>query len=139
MRQVEFRAYLSQSELKRLQQSKPSAGWTIGAVALALAWIFSAFGMSPSQLDFGTLQAGAAGRLPVQLTNRGMTEFHPASIVLEGADAKDFGVDPQQSCDTVRSGETCVLWVQFRPRQGGEKHARLTVRANDGTEFSSEF
>src|SRR5882762_6984875 len=87
VRQVEFRAYVSQSELKRLRQSKTSAGWVVGAAALALAWIFSAFGMSPSRLDFGTLQTGSGGLLPVQLTNRGMTEFHAASIVLDGADS----------------------------------------------------
>lgn len=139
MRQVEFRAYVSQSELKRLRQSKTSAGWAIGAAALALAWIFSAFGMSPSQLDFGTLQTGSGGRLAVQLTNRGMTEFHASSIALEGPNAADFGVDPQQSCTTVRSGETCVLWVQFTPHQSGEKQARLIVRSLDGKEFSSEF
>ena len=139
MRQVEFKAYLSRSELKRLGQDKPSAAWLAGAVALALAWIFSAFGLSPSQLDFGTLRLGSGGRLPVHLTNRGMTEFHAASIALAGADAQDFEVDSQQSCLTVKAGESCIMWVDFRPRDAGEKHARLIVRANNGNEFSSEF
>jgi hypothetical protein len=139
VRQVEFKAYFSRSELKRLGQEKPSAAWLAGAVALALAWIFSAFGLSPSRLDFGTLQLGSRGRLPVHLTNRGMTEFHAASIALEGADAQDFEVDPQQSCLTVKTGESCVVWVDFRPRDAGEKHARLIVRAHSGNEFSSEF
>jgi hypothetical protein len=139
VRQVEFKAYLSRSELKRLGQDKPSAGWLAGAVALTLAWIFSGFGLSPSQLDFGTLQVGSGGRLPLHLTNRGMTEFHATSIALAGADAQDFEVDPFQSCVKVKSGESCIVWVDFRPRDAGEKHARLIVRANNGNEFSSEF
>ncbi|HWZ84315.1 MAG TPA: choice-of-anchor D domain-containing protein [Terriglobales bacterium] len=139
MRQVEFRAYVTQAELKRLRQRKPSAGWVTGAVALALAWIFSAFGMSPARLDFGDLKLGSSGRLPVELTNRGLTELRPASITVEGADARDFALDSGQSCATVKAGESCVLWVDFRPQVSGEKHAKLIVRADDGNELSSEF
>jgi Abnormal spindle-like microcephaly-assoc'd, ASPM-SPD-2-Hydin len=138
VRQVEFRASLSQSELKRLRQSKPSAGLVIGVVAVALAWIFSAFSLGPSQLDFGTLQLGSGGRRPVQMTNRGLTEFRAASIALEGEDAADFEVD-RQACTTVNAGQSCVLWVDFRPRESGTRHARLVVRTNDGNEFRSEL
>src|SRR5256885_3504768 len=48
-------------------------------------------------------------------------------------------MDQQQTCTTVRWGETCVVWVDFRPSNAGEKHAHLIVRTGDGNEFRSEF
>jgi len=138
MRQVEFRASLSRSEFKRLGQNKSSAGWIAGAAVAALAWVFSAVGLGPAQLDFGTRQVGLSSGLPVQLTNRGLTEFHAASIAITGADARDFEI-PQQPCVTVSAGESCVVWVNFRPHEAGEKHAQLIVRTADGSELSSEF
>lgn len=138
MRQVEFRASLSRSEFQRLGQNKSSAGWIAGAAAVALAWIFSAVGLGPAELDFGTRQVGLSNRQPVQLTNRGLTEFHAASIAMEGVDASDFAI-AEKSCATVSAGESCAVWVDFKPRQSGEKHARLVVRTADGNELSSEF
>jgi len=138
MRRAEFRAHISQSEWKRLRQRKPSAGLVSGVLAITLAWVFSAIGLGPSQLQFGAVQIGAGSSLPVKLTNRGTTEFHAASLALEGEDAKDFDVDTKP-CATVTVGATCVLWVDFRPRKLGAKRARLVVRTNDGKEFSSEF
>ena len=138
MRQAEFRGHISQSEWKRLRQRKPSAGLVSGVVAITLAWVFSAIGLGPSQLQFGAVQIGSGSSLPVKLTNRGMTEFHAASVALEGEDAKDFDVDTKR-CNTVAVGESCALWVEFQPRKPGPKHARLVVRTNDDKEFSSEF
>lgn len=138
MRQAEFRAQISQSEWRRLRQRKPSAGLVSGVLAITLAWVFSAVGLGPSQLQFGAVPIGSGTSLPVKLTNRGMTEFHAASVALAGEDAADFDVDTKP-CATVAAGATCVLWVDFRPRKSGPKHARLVVRTNDGKEFSSEF
>lgn len=138
MRQAEFRAHISQSEWKRLRQRKPSAGLVSGVVAITLAWVFSAIGLGPSQLQFGAVQIGSGSSLPVKLTNRGMTEFHAVSVALEGEDAKDFDVDTNR-CNTVAVGESCALWVDFQPRKSGTKHARLVVRTNGGKKFISEF
>ena len=138
MRQAEFRAVVSQAEWKKLRQRKPSARLVSGVLAITLAWVVSAIGLGPSQLQFGHVQIGASSSLPVQITNRGMTEFHAASVALEGEDAKDFDVDTKR-CDIVAVGESCALWVDFRPRRSGPKHARLVVRATDGKEFSSDF
>jgi hypothetical protein len=107
-------------------------------VALTLTGAFSEIAFEPSRLDFGTPQLGSAARLQVRLANQGATDFHGASIVVEGTDAKDFQVDAQP-CATIAARETCTLWVDFRPQNVGVKHARLIVRANDGTEFSIDL
>ena len=137
MREIEFRAYLSEDQFKRLRQNQPSAGLVSGVLAVTLAWIFSAVSLGPSKLEFGELQVGSGSSLPVKLTNRGMTEFH-ASIAVQGDNFGDFQVDAQH-CATVAPGESCVVWVDFRPRETGTKLARLIVRTKDGGEFSSNF
>ncbi len=138
MREIEFRAYLSEDQFKRLRQNKPSAGLVSGVLAVTLAWIFSAVSLGPSKLEFGELQVGSGSSLPVKLTNRGMTEFHAASLGVEGENSGDFKVDTAP-CATVAPGESCVVWVDFRPRETGTKLARLIVRTKDGSEFSSTF
>jgi len=138
VREIEFRAYLSEDQFKRLRQNKPSAGLVSGVLAVTLAWIFSAVSLGPSKLEFGELQVGSGSSLPVKLTNRGMTEFHAASLGVEGENSGDFKVDTAP-CATVAPGESCVVWVDFRPRETGTKLARLIVRTKDGSEFSSNF
>jgi len=138
VREIEFRAYLSEDQFKRLRQNKPSAGLVCAVLSLTLAWVFSAFSLGPSKLEFGELSLGSGSSLPVKLTNRGLTEFHAASIGVEGKDSADFQVN-EQPCATVAPGESCVVWVKFRPSEPGIKTARLVVRTKDGSEFSSNF
>jgi hypothetical protein len=137
VREVEFRAYLSQEQFKQLRRSKPSAGLVAGALAITLAWIFSAISLGPATLEFGSRPVGSGSILPVKLTNRGMTDFHATSIAVVG-DSEDFHANAQP-CATVASGDSCVVWVEFRPRKPGVKLARLVVRTQDGSELRSDF
>jgi hypothetical protein len=137
VREVEFRAYLSEEQFRRLRQNKPSAGLVTAALAVTLAWTFSAISLGPATLKFGSRPVGSSSILPVKLTNRGLTEFHATSIVVDG-DSEDFRLNAQ-TCATVSSGESCVVWVEFRPQEPGEKLARLVVHTKDGGELSSDF
>jgi hypothetical protein len=93
VREIEFRAYLDEDQFKRLRQNKPSAGLVAGLPAVTLGWIFSAVSLGPATLGFGDRPIGLSMSLPLNLTNRGMTEFHADSITVEGKDAGDFKVD----------------------------------------------
>lgn len=137
MREIEFRASITEEQWQRLRPSKPSAGLVSGILALTLVWVFSGISLGPPQLDFGELAINSDTRLPVRLTNRGVTEFHAASFAVEG-DSGDFRMDAQR-CAIVAAGESCVVWVEFHPREPGLKLARLTVRTKEGTELSSNF
>jgi hypothetical protein len=137
VREVAFRAYLSEEQFRRLRQNKPSAGLVTAALAVTLAWTFSAINLGPATLQFGSLPVGSSSILPVKLTNRGLTEFHATSIVVDG-DSEDFRLNAQ-TCATVSSGESCVVWVEFRPHDPGEKLARLVVHTKDGSELHSDF
>lgn len=137
MREVAFRAYLSEEQFRRLRQNKPSAGLVTAVLAVTLAWTFSAISLGPATLKFGSRPVGSSSILPVKLTNRGLTEFHATSIVVNG-DSEDFHLNAQ-TCATVSSGESCVVWVEFRPHEPGEKLARLVVHTKDGSELRSDF
>jgi hypothetical protein len=140
MRQLEFTAKIAEDELKRLRQQKRTSSLSVGAVVLlAIAWISSGLDLAPTPTDFGTLQVGKGSKLQrVTLTNRNVTDFLPSRIVLQGASAGDFQLD-SKACAKVEAGESCNMFVEFRPRHPGIVLAKLIIYGSEGEEITSEF
>jgi hypothetical protein len=138
MRQLEFNATIAEEELKRLRRKRPSSGWVAAGLVLAFGWVFAGVSLSPSVLEFDSLPVGIGeAREQVRLTNRGISDFRPDRIAVEGPAAKDFQV--KGSCGVVLPGQSCVLEVQFHPQEPGEKQAELVVRTPDGKQMATEL
>lgn len=138
MRQLEFNATIAEEEQKRLRRKRPSSGWVAAALVLAAGWVFAGVSLSPSSLEFDSLPVGVGeAREQVRLTNRGISDFRPDRIAVEGPDAKDFQV--KGPCGVVLPGQSCVLEVQFHPQEPGEKQAELVVRTPDGKQMATEL
>jgi len=138
MRQLEFNTTIAEEELKRLRRTRPSSGWVAAGLVLAVGWVFAGVSLSPSALEFDSLPVGIGeARQKVRLTNRGISDFRPDRIVVEGPAAKDFQV--KGSCGVVLSGQSCLLEVQFRPQEPGDKQAELVVRTPDGKQMATDL
>jgi len=137
MRQVEFKATIP-DEVKGLRRARSSSGWVTGALVLAAGWVFAGVSLNPSALEFNSLPAGIGdAREQVRLTNRGVIDFRPDRIAVEGPAAKDFQV--KGLCGVVLPGQSCVVEVQFRPQDPGEKRAELVVYTPDGKQLATEL
>src|SRR5712691_3739985 len=138
MRQLELKATIAEDELKGLRRTRPSSGWVAAGLVLAAGWLFAGVSLRPSSLEFSSLPVGIGeAREQVKLTNRGVSDFRPDRIAVEGPAAKDFQVKGQ--CGVVLPGQSCVLEVQFRPQEPGEKQAELVVRTPDGKQMATEL
>jgi hypothetical protein len=141
MRQAKFSATINEDDLRRLRQGRKAGGMLSACLVLAMISIFSHVSLSPSALEFSSVSVDTRSVPQVlKLTNRGMSDFRPHNIRVEGSAAADFRVD-RASCDTLRSGGTCMLLVEFQPHEpgDGERQARLVVETNDGNHLDAEL
>lgn len=97
---------------------------TAPAVALA--------SMSPSPVDFGSVEAGSGSAdRTVTLTNSGGIALNVTSVTLEGVDAASFNITSGSGSFSVNPGATRQIIVRFTPNSRGPRQAMLVVRSND--------
>lgn len=81
--------------------------------------------------SFGSVQVGhASSAMTITITNPGK-ESTRITASLEGANTEDFTVI-QDSCreSSIPAGTACQVFVEFSPRQHGDKLAQLRVEAD---------
>jgi hypothetical protein len=127
IRRLHFEGSIPQQQTREFRKGRASQAVGIVVVLAAMAWSFSGFTVTPSQLDYGNKAVGTASlEMPVELTNRSSSDVHPL-VRVEGESASDFD-SSSSACATIRSGDSCTLPVRFVPHAPGEKHANLVIR-----------
>ncbi len=138
MRYANFTATIGEDALDRLRQEKNKAsGFVSAGLVLAMVSVFGGVTLSPTALDFGSLQVGAGSTLQrVTLTNRRSGDLLSGPVKIGGDAASDFRVD-SQACTAIRSGQSCALIVEFKPQQPGNRLARIAIDTQDGKQLSA--
>jgi hypothetical protein len=91
-------------------------------------------------LAFGNqLKGTASAALPVTVANTGNAELEWTNVLIEGANASDFSIDPTTtSCfltsgSTLQAGESCRIGILFKPVASGSRSASLVFIDNTVT------
>lgn len=91
-------------------------------------------------LAFGNqLKGTASAALPVTVANTGNAELELTSVLIQGANASDFSIDPTTtSCfltsgSTLQAGESCRIGILFKPAASGSRSASLVFVDNTVT------
>lgn len=83
--------------------------------------------VSPTSVDFGSLQPGARSTRTVTITGRGVSAVLLSSVTVQGDDA--FFATPVVSRE-LAGGESLQVEVVFAPRARGPHAARLVITSN---------
>ncbi len=87
-----------------------------------------------SKKSFGTVLVGeTSGTKGFTITNAGGEALTGISITLDGANPKDFRVDPPNK-PGIGPGESRVFKVTFKPKAVGNRGATLHVKTNESAE-----
>jgi hypothetical protein len=106
------------------------------AVALTGTGIAPALTLSATSVAFGSVNVGAtAPTSNVQLTNSGTATLNITSIMLAGTDPTQFALVTPTSgsppclfgANTISTGNSCFLGVQFKPMTAGAHSANVSV------------
>lgn len=88
------------------------------AVALAGTGVQPALQVSPTSIDFGTVNVGSRASASVSLTNIGCSTLTIASIALTKADT-GFSLDTSGTSSPLAPGSSTMFSVTFSPLAGG--------------------
>lgn len=83
--------------------------------------------VSPTSVDFGSMQPGARSTRTVTITGRGVSAVLLSSVTVQGDDA--FSATPVVSRE-LAGGESLQVEVAFAPRARGSHAARLVITSN---------
>ncbi len=87
--------------------------------------------LAPSTLTFASTSVGATSPTQtITVSNTGSLPLTPSSVSLSGTNPGDFSESDTCSGQTIPSGSTCTIQVDFAPSQQGTRTASLTVFAN---------
>jgi hypothetical protein len=85
--------------------------------------------LSPSSLDFGSVQTGTSSAVQsVTVTNSGVGTLSINGVSISGANAGDFGQG--NACSTLTAGASCSISTTFTPSATGARSATLSVSDN---------
>ncbi len=85
-----------------------------------------------SSLDFGSGPPGAsAGSKTVTISNDGNGELNGLSVMVDGAAASDFSINPGGMATTLAPGASTSFTVAFTPGAAGSRSAQLHIASND--------
>jgi hypothetical protein len=91
-------------------------------------------------LAFGNqLRGAASAALPVTVANTGNAELELTNVLIEGANASDFSIDPTTtSCfltsgSVLQAGQRCQVGILFKPAASGNRSASLVFLDNTVT------
>jgi hypothetical protein len=83
--------------------------------------------VSPSSLDFGSVNVGKKVTKPLKIMNNGTGDL---VITLSGLEGTDFSIQGSSSV-TIKAKKSCSLKVLCIPTSGGLKTAILKIQSND--------
>lgn len=127
VRRLHFKTTLPAEPSQNRKKDRRAARALMTALALAgLAWAFSGFSVSPSELDFGGERVGQNDVVEaVEIINRSSAAVAP-NVRVEGEFASDFQYE-SSACAQIAAGERCRLPVQFAPQEPGKKLATMVI------------
>lgn len=91
----------------------------------------------PEVLNFGSKTVG--GSYPKKITignkRKPLLSTNSFGVSNDDEDSPDFSLSDDTTCEgaSLAKGETCVVWIYFRPSSAGEKSGSLTFFYNDST------
>lgn len=85
--------------------------------------------LSPSYLEFGTVDTGAISKKFIYIKNVGTLDLHVSELRLSGRNAAEFTI--LHSCDVIEPEDSCEVEVSFAPEVIGRKQATLEVASDD--------
>jgi hypothetical protein len=92
----------------------------------------SGLSVTPSLLTFESVEAGKTSRALVAIKNESAGVATLSGIMLIGANADDFRLD--NTCNQrLEPGKSCVLRLEFSPRQPGPREAALLISTSNNT------
>jgi len=103
-----------------------------GAQKALLMGTGTAVQVSPRGLNFGVEYVGIKGHeKTISIQNAGSGVLHISAISISGPDQGDFM--EQNNCGPgLRSGETCMVQVTFKPTAQGQRLGALTIQDDGG-------
>jgi hypothetical protein len=88
--------------------------------------------LSPSPVDFGSVEAGSAtADRVITLSNTGGIALNVNSVTLSGTDAASFAITAGTGSFSLNPGATRQITVRFQPNSRGSRQAMLVVQSND--------
>ncbi|MCU0452203.1 MAG: FG-GAP-like repeat-containing protein [Bacteroidetes bacterium] len=88
--------------------------------------------LSPSPVDFGSVEAGlATADQIITLSNSGGVSLNVNSVTLSGTDAASFAITTGTGSFSLNPGATRQITVRFQPNSRGARQATLVVQSND--------
>ncbi len=113
--------------------SNPSADWAALIRSASGAMVEPTLSVSPTTLDFGSVQSGATRVLPVTITNTGNADLDLQSLEIAGDDAVLFEITNNPAPTSISPGQSRIARVVFSPGSGSAdaKSALLRIRSND--------
>jgi len=96
--------------------------------------VAAAFGVSPTSLAFGSVQAGTQSTAqPVTVTNSGTSTLSITGISFSGTGASQF-LETDNCSAPIPVGQTCTVNVVFAPTASGSQSATLNVTGGGATQ-----
>lgn len=110
-----------------LQATSP--GLSVFAVGVDESPTEPQIAVSPSSIDFGTVDVGTTANEIVTVSNTGDGDLSVTDVSLNGTDADEFGESENEF--TLAPGDTRDLRISFSPTADGSKNANLVIESND--------
>ena len=85
--------------------------------------------ISPASLDLGNTAGGSTAHGMVTITNSGNATYHFGAATATG----DFSASTGNCASALPPGNSCYVYVDFRPTQPGTRSGTLTVVGDDPT------
>ena len=103
---------------------------TIGLTGIGTA-LLPAICFTPTSVNFGNVVVGFTGTVrSVTITNCGTAPLVISNVTITGANAGDFIFASNACTNTVATGSTCQVSLEFAPTAGGVRSANLTYTDN---------
>ena len=111
---------------------REASGGLAPGIGLAGTGVSPRAEFSATEIDFDGLVVETQGTTRrLEIANPGSATLAISEVRLTGAHAADFTKGRDGCSGTeLASGRRCVVELQFRPRSGGDKTARLVLRSN---------
>jgi hypothetical protein len=91
--------------------------------------------VTPTSLDFGSVQLYQAGEKVVTVKNDGVLNLTIGRIAFDGANTNQFSKTANKcSKKTLAPGASCTITVRFKPTVTGTKAATFIIPSNDPDE-----
>ena len=99
------------------------------SVALSGNGIATVGSITPSSLDFGMqlVQTSSTGNKAATIRNTGNAVLHLDTPVIGGTNAADFSISSNGCGTALQPGDSCVIFVGFKPSGAGTRTATLSI------------